>query len=100
LPLGEIAAHVAAQVDNSQAANEQREELEASLRTLPENQREVVVLKVDGELTFEQIGAALGISANTAASRYRYALERLRTSLSDSRTELERRAKEHDHERR
>ena len=62
---------------------ERREQLAAALRTLPESQREVVVLKVDGELTFEQIGATLSISANTAASRYRYALERLRGLLSE-----------------
>jgi DNA-directed RNA polymerase specialized sigma24 family protein len=44
-------------------------------------QREIIALKIDGELTFAQIGEVLGISPNTAASRYRLALEKLRTAL-------------------
>lgn len=55
--------------------------LEHALRTLPAEQREVVSLKVDGQLTFAEIAAILGISPNTAASRYRYALEKLRAAL-------------------
>ena len=47
----------------------------------PTEQREVIVLKVDAGLTFAELAAVLGISANTAASRYRYALEKLRTAL-------------------
>jgi hypothetical protein len=38
----------------------------------------VLALKIDGGLSFAEIGMALGVSPNTAASRYRYALERLR----------------------
>lgn len=45
---------------------------------LPPEQAEVMVLKIWHELTFAEIAAALDISANTAASRYRYALEKLR----------------------
>ena len=40
--------------------------------------REVVTLKIWGELSFTEIGAALDIPANTASSRYRYGLEELR----------------------
>lgn len=54
------------------------QELEATLRGLPEDQREVLVLKIWLGLTFEQIALSLGIPMNTAASRYRYAMERLR----------------------
>jgi RNA polymerase sigma-70 factor (ECF subfamily) len=43
--------------------------------------REVVVLKIWGGLTFEKIAETLGIPLNTAASRYRYALEDLRSAL-------------------
>src|SRR5262249_13929713 len=50
---------------------ERRANLEAALRDLPEAQREVLVLKTWGELSFPQIAEALQISANTAASRYR-----------------------------
>lgn len=49
-----------------------------ALQRLPWEQQEVLVLKIDGQLTFAEIGLVVGISANTAASRYRYALEKLR----------------------
>jgi RNA polymerase sigma-70 factor, ECF subfamily len=52
-----------------------------TLAGLPAPQREVVVLKIWHEHTFEEIGALLEISPNTAATRYRYALQKLRTSL-------------------
>lgn len=59
---------------------------EASLRRalmeLPDDQRQVTVLHIWGELTFAQIAELLSISANTAASRYRYALARLREAMS------------------
>lgn len=55
--------------------------LRRSLCSLPEDQREVVILHVWGELTFLQIAGILGISSNTAASRYRYACARLRQSM-------------------
>ncbi len=51
--------------------------LRAALGSLNAEQREVIALKVEGKLTFEEIGRALDISPNTAASRYRYALARL-----------------------
>jgi RNA polymerase sigma-70 factor (ECF subfamily) len=52
-----------------------------AIRTLPVEQREVVVLKIWEELTFAQIGEILGISGATAASRYRYALSKLAKQL-------------------
>jgi len=55
--------------------------VESSLSQLPMEQREVVVMKIWGGLTFAQIGDALKINPNTAASRYRYALERLEVLL-------------------
>ncbi len=55
--------------------------IEAAVQRLPGPQRDVVTLKIWGELTFEEISAALEISRNTAASRYRYALENLRMQL-------------------
>jgi RNA polymerase sigma-70 factor (ECF subfamily) len=56
-------------------------ELEEALKSLPPDQREVIALKVDGGLTFAQIGEILQLSPNTAANRYRYALEKLRRVL-------------------
>ena len=58
-----------------------REELAIALGELPEEQRAVVHLKLWGEMTFEEIAAALDIPPNTAASRYRYALDKLRGRL-------------------
>jgi RNA polymerase sigma-70 factor (ECF subfamily) len=57
--------------------------LERALSELPKEQREMITLKVDGDLTFAEIASLLGISANTGASRYRYALEKLRAALKE-----------------
>ena len=56
-------------------------EVNEALARLPEEQLTVVVLKVWQGMTFAEIGDALDIPANTAASRYRYALEKLRQWL-------------------
>jgi len=61
--------------DDSQRA------LAAALDRLPHEQREVLVMKIWNELTFAEIGDALAISQNTAASRYRYALAALKKDL-------------------
>lgn len=52
--------------------------LQKAVTSLPDIYREVLTLKVWGELTFEEIAEALAIPANTAASRYRYGLVELR----------------------
>jgi RNA polymerase sigma-70 factor, ECF subfamily len=62
-------------------ASPYHERLDRALLALPAEQREVIALKIDGELTFAQIARVLGVNVNTAASRYRYALEKLRTSV-------------------
>jgi RNA polymerase sigma-70 factor, ECF subfamily len=51
------------------------------LATLPLDQREVIVLKLWHRKTFEEVGELLGISPNTAAGRYRYGLQKLRSLL-------------------
>ena len=51
------------------------------LAQLPQNQREVIVLKIWHKHTFEEIGELLDLSPNTAAGRYRYGLQKLRTLL-------------------
>lgn len=51
------------------------------LADLPQDQREVIVLKIWHEYTFEQIGEILDVSPNTAAGRYRYGLQKLRNHL-------------------
>lgn len=57
--------------------------IEAALGDLPGEQREVLVMKIWGKLSFPQIAEALSITANTAASRYRYALAKLREALAE-----------------
>jgi RNA polymerase sigma-70 factor, ECF subfamily len=51
--------------------------LQSALGTLPGEQREVIVLRVWGQMTFEEVAAVVGVSPNTAASRYRYGLAKL-----------------------
>jgi len=52
--------------------------IQEAIEKLPHIYREVIALKVWGGLTFAEIADSLAISPNTAASRYRYALEELR----------------------
>lgn len=61
--------------------NDEQRALAAAVDRLPPDQREVLVMKIWNDLTFAEIGTALGISQNTAASRYRYALASLKKSL-------------------
>ncbi|MDR3227933.1 MAG: sigma-70 family RNA polymerase sigma factor [Puniceicoccales bacterium] len=56
--------------------------LQDALEALPDAQRQVVALKIWGELTFEEIARQLETSLNTVASRYRYALTKLRETLT------------------
>ena len=58
-----------------------RMELAAGLVEMKDEKRTVAHLKLWGGLTFEGIAAALEISPNTAASRYRYAVDKLRERL-------------------
>lgn len=51
--------------------------LRKAVEELSNKLREVVTMKIWGGLTFAEISESLGISPNTAASRYRYALEQL-----------------------
>jgi RNA polymerase sigma-70 factor (ECF subfamily) len=65
----------------SQADPEETQQLEAAIRELPVEQREVLVLKAFEGWTFRDIAEALTIPLHTAASRYRYALEKLKRVL-------------------
>lgn len=51
------------------------------LERLPMEQREVIVLKIWHRYTYEVIGELLDISPNTAAGRYRYGIEKMRSYL-------------------
>lgn len=52
------------------------------LEELPPEQREVIVLKIWHEYTFEQIAGLLDLSPNTVAGRYRYGVKKLRACLT------------------
>jgi len=52
--------------------------VQSAMNQLPEIYREVITLKLWGDLTFGEIAETLAIPANTAASRYRYGLAELR----------------------
>jgi RNA polymerase sigma-70 factor (ECF subfamily) len=57
--------------------SDSRQFIRQALQKLPPNQAEVVVLKIWEGMTFSEIAEVLGESPNTAASRYRYALQKL-----------------------
>lgn len=68
-------------LDPSLEETEEAQILRSEVNLLPDKLKEVLTLKIWGGLTFSQIGDLLKISQNTAASRYRYALEQLQKKL-------------------
>jgi RNA polymerase sigma-70 factor (ECF subfamily) len=56
-----------------------------ALANIPDGQREVIVLKIFEGLTFREIAAVCNLSPNTAASRYRNGIEKLRAIVEESR---------------
>jgi len=66
----------------SVVCNEQLERLGTALAELPFEQREIVMLHLHGQMTFQAIAKAMQISTNTAKSRYRYGIDKLRVTLN------------------
>jgi RNA polymerase sigma factor (sigma-70 family) len=62
---------------------EQRRRLQLAIEELPEEQREVVLLRLEQELSLEEIGAITGAGRETVKSRLRYAMDKLRTRLNE-----------------
>ena len=58
--------------------DERKQALLRAVERLPDQQKEVLILKIWGELTFDEIARTLDESLNTVASRYRYGLQKLR----------------------
>jgi RNA polymerase sigma-70 factor (ECF subfamily) len=52
-----------------------------ALSRLPDDQKEIIILKIFQDFTFNEVASICGLSINTAASRYRYGIEKLRSSL-------------------
>ena len=57
---------------------ERRRQLQRALDALPPEQREVLLLRLEQELTLEEIGAVTGVGRETVKSRLRYAMDKLR----------------------
>lgn len=62
---------------------EQRRRLQLALDALPEEQREVLMLRLEHELTLEQIATITGVGRETVKSRLRYAMDKLRAGLAE-----------------
>ena len=62
--------------------SEQVTRLRQALRQLPYEQREVVILHIRGGMKFRQIAKVQGVSLSTTHGRYRYGLDKLRSSLN------------------
>jgi len=75
--------------ERSDGETPQEREAMKCLANLPPEQREVIVLKLWHQHTFEEIGQLLEISPNTVAGRYRYGLQKIRTCLRSESYELE-----------
>lgn len=74
-------------LDPGMEQGEDAQMLRKAVESLSEKLREAVVMKIWGGLTFAQIAEVLDVSQNTAASRYRYALEQLEKSLASLKEE-------------
>lgn len=61
---------------------EERRRLQLALEELPADQRETVMLRLDQELSLEEIGQITGVGRETVKSRLRYALDKLRQRLT------------------
>ena len=62
--------------------SEELEKLSSALGELPYEQRETIVLRLHGDLRFRQIAKMQNVSTKTAQSRYRYGLDKLRSTLN------------------
>ena len=69
--------------DAAAEAPKLRERLQEAVAGLPEEQREVFVMRQVSGMSFREIGEAIGVPENTVKSRMRYALEKLREQLAD-----------------
>ena len=58
-------------------------DIQQAIDALPEDQREVFLMREQADLSFKEIADIVGISENTVKSRMRYALEKLREQLSE-----------------
>lgn len=81
--LGEQTADTRADVERGAVSTEIRERVLAAVDQLPDEQREVFLMREVSNLPFKEIAEIVGIPENTVKSRMRYALERLQEALSE-----------------
>lgn len=81
--LGEQVADGGPRADRSAISKELQEKLVAAIHELPDDQREVFMLREYGALPFKDIADIVGAPENTVKSRMRYALERLQSALAE-----------------
>jgi RNA polymerase sigma-70 factor (ECF subfamily) len=83
--LGERLAdqHPSASVDRAAIGGEVGTNIQRAVEDLPEDQREVFLLREVGNVPFKDIAVMIGVPENTVKSRMRYALERLQRALSE-----------------
>ncbi len=81
--LGEQTADSKANVERTAVSIEIRERLMQAVDALPDEQREVFLMREVSNLPFKEIAEIVGIPENTVKSRMRYALERLQAALSE-----------------
>jgi len=79
---GQFEIAVADEPSSRLIINEDARRVFNALGLLPYEQREVFVLHVQAEMTFQQIAESVGASINTVQSRYRYGMEKLRSLLN------------------
>jgi len=81
--LGEQTADGKASVERAVVSLEIRERVATAIDALPEEQREVFLMREVSNLPFKEIAEIVGVSENTVKSRMRYALERLQEALCE-----------------
>jgi RNA polymerase sigma-70 factor (ECF subfamily) len=75
----------AAGVDRQAQSRELAVRMRAAIEALPDEQREIFLLREVADLQFNEIAAVIGCPENTVKSRMRYALEKLREALEEYR---------------
>ncbi len=84
-PLGESIpnSHPSTSAERATTGAEVASCIVKAVEALPDEQREVFLLREIGNLPFKEIAAVTGVGENTVKSRMRYALDRLQDALSD-----------------
>ena len=80
---GDLHAHPGETPETTTERSLARERLEAALLQLPEEQRDAFLLHEEGGLTLDQIAAVTGCNRETAKSRLRYAVSKLRAAIDE-----------------